>query len=106
MHHGWAWGTENVEILHAVGKVSSQSHITVRLKNEKYFLNEKNLIQNTKLLSQNHRIHWQLLLLLVHWSYQKKITHAMFHNREGLCRRSMETKSAYYCTYRWIIGMQ
>ena len=49
-HHGYVWGTENVETLHAIYnagkcifeckvKVSSQRHVTVRLKNEKCFSN-------------------------------------------------------------------
>ena len=46
---------------------------------------------------------WNMLVLC---SYPKKTTHAMHYKRGGLCQRSMETKSADYCIYKWISGIQ
>ena len=36
----------------------------------------------------------------------KKTTHAMYYNCGGLHQSSTKTKSAYCCSYRWIIGAQ
>ena len=43
--------------------------------------------------------------VLVQWSYGKKTTHVMYYRHGGLHRRSIETKSAYYGTCRWIGGI-
>ena len=62
-------------------------------------------IQTPDLISPRVEPHCQLFLLLVHCSYWKKTTHAMYYKRGGLCWRSTETKSADYCTYRWTGGI-
>ena len=47
-----------------------------------------------------------LLSLLVHWSYQKKTTHTRYYKCRCLHRRCIESKSAYYCIYRWTSDVQ
>ena len=41
--------TKNSFIAEVTFKVSSQSHIAIRLKSKKYFTNRKNLIQTMKI---------------------------------------------------------
>ena len=58
-------------------------------------------------ISSRVETHFHLFSLLVHWSKLKKknTTHAVYYNCWGLCQRSMEAKSVYYWTYRWISGI-